>query len=112
MAVPDGPSAADLHAADALIALIDSDVAFVRLRQLMEVDWTAAAAVTVEEVGLVPLLQRQAARLRAAAGADRERWDALGQAIRYLERHDPAARTALWWLGKLAREPLLRGARS
>lgn len=111
MAASDDPNANDLHAADALVALIDGDAAFERLRRLMEVDWCAEADVTVEEVGLVPLLQRQAARLRAAAGGDPERWNALAQAIRYLERHDRPARTTLWWLGELAREPLLLGAR-
>lgn len=104
----DGPDPGELAAVERLYAALAAEPAFARLQQLMEVDWSAAAAATVEEVGLVPLLQRHAERLRAVVGNDPAGWDTLAQTIRYTERSDAAARTALWWLGHLARDPLLR----
>ena len=104
----DGPEPGELAAVERLYAALSAEPAFARLQRLMEVDWSAAAAATVEEVGLVPLLQRHADRLRAVIGDDAAAWDTLAQTIRYTERVDASARTALWWLGRLSRDPLLR----
>jgi|GEM_PF-2266740 len=102
------PSKEDLAAAERLYAVLSSDSSYLRLRQLMEVDWSAAASITVEELGLARLLRLHARRLRRILSDDPARWNAIAQAIRYTERHDHLARTALWWLGALARDPLLQ----
>ena len=94
---------------EVLYTALASDGSFARLQRLMEVDWSAEADITVEDVGLARLLRSHAARLRALIGDDAARWNELAQAIRYTERRDNLARTALWWLGHLARDPLLRG---
>jgi hypothetical protein len=103
-----GPDPGQFVAVEQLYRALAVEPGFARLQRLMEVDWSAAAAATVEEVGLVPLLQRHAERLRGVVGDDPTGWDALAQTIRYTERWDSTARTALWWLGHLARDPLLR----
>lgn len=103
MASSSGPSETVLAQTRALYALIEADAAFVRLRCLMEVDWTEADA-TVDEVGLPRLLQVQARKLASLAAADPATgWADVADAIRYTERHDETARTALWWLGFVAR---------
>lgn len=105
------PADDDLAAAERLYAVLSADSSYLRLRRLMEVDWSAAASITVEELGLARLLRARARRLRRLLGDDPARWNAIAQAIRYTERHDRLARTALWWLGALARDPLLQPER-
>lgn len=105
---PDPPPN-DLEAVERLYAALAADGSYARLQRLMEVDWSAEADITVEEVGLARLLRSHAVRLRAVIGDDAARWNDLAQAIRYTERRDDLARTALWWLGHLARDPLRRG---
>jgi hypothetical protein len=102
------PSQQDVETVERLYTFLAADVAFARVQRLMEIDWSAEADITVEDVGLARLLRTQAARLRGLVGDDRDRWNALAQTIRYTERRDDLARTALWWLGHLARDPLLR----
>jgi hypothetical protein len=98
----DGPTEIVMQRVASLYALVEDDTAFVRLRRLMEVDWTEADA-TVEAVGLPPLLQGRARKLASlAAGIPSVAWADMADAIRYTERHDEIARTALWWLGFVA----------
>ncbi len=135
MAENSGPSASVLRLVEALYGVLGHDPAFARLHRLMEVDWSEAD-VTVEEIGLPRLMQNQARKLwslsqeaaddapsdaalhtaeynspghlptgHASANAD---FCDLADAIRYSERHDGLARDALWWLGQLASDPLLR----
>jgi hypothetical protein len=85
-----------------------ADPGFMRLRRLMEVDWSEAAT-TVEEIGLPRLLRNQVRKLRslpAMRGARRVDWLDVADAIRYAERYDQAAQNALWWLGYLASPPV------
>ena len=102
------PSSDDIAAVERLYAALQADGSFARLQRLMEVDWSAEADCTVEEVGLARPLRSHAERLRAVIGDDASCWNELAQTIRYTERRDEVARTALWWLGHLARDPLLR----
>jgi hypothetical protein len=92
-------------------ALLAADPTFSRVRRLMEVDWSLAE-VTVEELGLPRLMRIQAGKLWALLDGGAMPLDAgaVAAAIRYTERHDALARDALWWLGQISFDPLLRAA--
>ncbi len=110
MPVGEFPSPAVQRRVEALLDLLARDPAFGRVRRLMEVDWSQAET-TVEAIGLPRLLRHQARKLRAlAAPGDGVSWSDVADAIRWSERHDTAARDALWWLGELSFDPLLRAS--
>lgn len=105
-----GPSEQVFWLVESLYVMLARGPAVARVRRLMEIDWSKAD-VTVEQIGLPRLMQNQARKL----------WTLLGNtpgllcsdvadAIRYTERHDGLARDALWWLGQLASDPMLRPA--
>jgi hypothetical protein len=97
-----GPSDSVMERVAALYALIEADPGFLRLRRLMEVDWTEADT-TVEAVGLPRLLRARAGKLaQLAAARPSVPWSDVADAIRYTERHDQTAQTALWWLATLS----------
>ncbi len=106
------PPQATLDCAEALYALLARDAAFTRVRRLWEIDWSEAD-VTVEDVGLTRLMQHEAQKLLPLLdGAAGIGWADVADAIRWTERHDALAQTALWWLGQLAADPALAGQRS
>jgi hypothetical protein len=104
-----GPSREALERAEALYALLARDAAFARVRRLWEIDWSEADA-TVEDVGLLRLMRHEAQKLLSVLdGAAPAGWADVADAIRWTERHDGLAQTALWWLGQLAADPALAG---
>jgi len=98
------PSPRALDCAEALFALLARDAGFARVRRLWEVDWSEAD-VTVEALGLTRLMRHEARKLLPLI--DGAGWAEVAEAIRWTERHDPLAQTALWWLGQLAADPAL-----
>jgi len=111
MSADRGPSPTVFRWVDALYAALAADVAFARVRRLMEFDWSVSD-LTVEALGLVRLLQNEARKLDTMftdQGAGEVTWSDVADAIRYTERHDALAQDALWWLSHLATDPLLRG---
>lgn len=103
------PSRQALDCAEALYALLAHDAAFARVRRLWEVDWSEAD-VTVEALGLTRLMRHEAQKLLPLL--DGAGWAEVAEAIRWTERHDALAQTALWWLGQLAADPALAGLRA
>ena len=101
------PSRQAFECAEALYALLARDAAFARVRRLWEIDWSEAD-ITVEALGLTRLMRHEAQKLLPlldrAGGID---WTDVADAIRWTERHDALARTALWWLGQIASDPAL-----
>ncbi len=105
------PSRRALDRAEALYALLARDASFARVRRLWEVDWSEAD-VTVEALGLTRLLRHEAQKLLPLLdGTGGIGWADVAEAIRWTERHDALAQTALWWLGQLAADPALASRR-
>lgn len=106
------PSRQALACAEALYALLARDAGFARVRRLWEVDWSEAD-VTVEALGL-PRLTRNEARklLPLLEDAGDTGWAEVAEAIRWTERHDELAQTALWWLGQILTDPALASGHS
>lgn len=103
------PSQRALDCAEALYAVLERDAGFVRVRRLWEIDWSEAD-VTVEALGLTRLMRHEARKLLPLMdGAGAIGWAEVAEAIRWTERHDTLAQTALWWLGQLAADPALAG---
>jgi len=100
------PSSEALECAEALYALLAQDAAFIRVRRLWEIDWSEAEA-TVEGVGLARLMRHEARKLLPLLEGAGIAWADVADAIRWTERHDTLAQTALWWLGQIAADPAL-----
>ena len=106
------PSPRALDCAEALYAVLARDAGFARVRRLWEIDWSEAD-VTVEALGLTRLLRNEARKLLPLLdGAGDTSWADVAEAIRWTERHDALAQTALWWLGQIGADPALAARRT